>query len=131
MKGAVSTPTVRSSPVAAVGTLIALLAVASLARSRQDVPPSPAPRVTRTEGPVDLNRAGAEDLERLPRIGPALAARIVEHRERHGPFPSVSALDDVPGVGPAVLRALEGHVIVTEPSDGDAGLSLPPVPPPR
>ncbi len=127
-----SVPTVvRSSPVAAIGTLIALLAMATLARSREDVPSSAPARVARRTGPVDLNRAGAEELEGLPRIGPALAARIVEHRDRHGPFSSVSALDEVRGVGPAVLRALEGHVIVTQASDADAGLTLPPLPRPR
>src|SRR5215207_9542983 len=35
---------------------------------------------------VSLNQASREELERLPGIGPALAARIVEHRERFGRF---------------------------------------------
>lgn len=36
--------------------------------------------------PVSINEASREELERLPGIGPALAARIVEHRERFGRF---------------------------------------------
>ena len=35
---------------------------------------------------VDINTAGAAELERLPEIGPALAQRIVAHRARHGRF---------------------------------------------
>lgn len=58
---------------------------------------------------IDLDQAGAEDLARLPRIGPALAARIVAYREEHGPFGSLEALDQVPGVGPTLLAALRPH----------------------
>lgn len=53
---------------------------------------------------IDLNRADAEELERLPGIGPALAARIVADREQNGPFRSVDELDRVNGVGPATVR---------------------------
>ena len=56
---------------------------------------------------VDLNRATADEIDRLPRIGPALAAKIVEWRTARGPFRSLSDLDSVPGVGPALLREVE------------------------
>lgn len=55
---------------------------------------------------IDLNTAGAEELEELPGIGPAKAAAIVEHREQFGPFQSVDSLADVPGIGPATVDAL-------------------------
>ena len=57
--------------------------------------------------PLDLNRATAEELELLPRIGPTLARRIIEDRERRGPFRSVGELTRVRGIGP---RTLEGIV---------------------
>ena len=63
-------------------------------------------------GPVDLNAATATDLDALPGIGPVLAARIVEHRERHGPFRSVEQLDDVPGIGPTTYAELAELVTV-------------------
>lgn len=59
---------------------------------------------------IDVESASATELERLPRIGPALAGRIVQDRERHGPFRSLEGLQRVRGVGPATARQLEGRV---------------------
>lgn len=63
------------------------------------------------EGPLSLSSASAEQLEDLDGIGPALAARIVEHRGRLGGFASVEQLDEVPGIGPARLEALREEVV--------------------
>ena len=57
-------------------------------------------------GLVDLNTAGVAELDALPGIGPVLAQRIVDHRNRHGPFRTVDQLDDVPGIGPAIAAEL-------------------------
>ena len=62
-------------------------------------------------GPLSLSTADASALETLPGIGPVLAQRVVEHRERHGPFGSVDALLEVSGVGPATLERLRDHVV--------------------
>ncbi|HEX7316966.1 MAG TPA: helix-hairpin-helix domain-containing protein [Pyrinomonadaceae bacterium] len=57
-------------------------------------------RQTRQETPlVSLNEASREELERLPGVGPGLAARIVEHRERHGRFRRAEHLLLVRGIG--------------------------------
>jgi competence ComEA-like helix-hairpin-helix protein len=58
---------------------------------------------------VDLDRASAAELARLPRVGPALARTIVTWREAHGPFGGLSGLDQVPGIGPGLLAALAPH----------------------
>jgi competence protein ComEA len=63
-------------------------------------------------GRVAVNTAGIEDLERLPGVGPVLASRIVEHRERNGPFTVVEDLLDVPGIGEGKLAALREAVQV-------------------
>jgi competence protein ComEA len=65
-----------------------------------------APGGAASAGRVNLNTAGAADLDALPGIGPVLAQRIVEHRTRHGPFRTVDQLDDVPGIGPAIAAEL-------------------------
>ena len=69
-------------------------------------------RALREGRPMDLNAASASDLELLPRIGPALAARIVEHRERRGPFRRVEHLSRVRGIGPRTVRGLRHLVTV-------------------
>jgi competence protein ComEA len=56
--------------------------------------------------PVDVNRAGLTELESLPGVGPAIAAAIVDDRERYGPFVSVDDLIRVRGIGPAKLEAI-------------------------
>lgn len=59
---------------------------------------------------IDPNTAGTDELDRLPKVGPALAARIVEWRQAHGPFRTLADLDSVPGVGPALLRDAAPHL---------------------
>jgi competence protein ComEA len=55
---------------------------------------------------IDPNLAPAEQLARLPRVGPALAGRIVAHREANGPFRTLQDLRAVSGIGPALLEAI-------------------------
>ncbi len=62
-------------------------------------------------GPIHLNTADADRLDGLPGVGPVLAARIVAHREAHGPFESVEDLLDVPGIGEAKLAEIRQHVV--------------------
>jgi hypothetical protein len=57
-------------------------------------------------GPVDLDHASEREIDALPRVGPALARRIVAHRDSFGPFGSMEALRRVKGVGPATAERL-------------------------
>jgi competence ComEA-like helix-hairpin-helix protein len=59
---------------------------------------------------IDLDRAGVTEITRLPRIGPALAQRIVAWRAERGPFGSLERVDSVSGVGPRLLAAIRPHV---------------------
>ncbi|MBA3919284.1 MAG: hypothetical protein C0516_11945 [Gemmatimonas sp.] len=67
----------------------------------------PPPQATGPPPRIDVNSATAAELERLPRVGPALAQRIIEHRQRHGPFQSAEDLRHVRGIGPSTVRLLE------------------------
>ena len=58
---------------------------------------------------IDLDVVGAEEIARLPRIGPGLAARIVADRDANGPFGSLDGLDRVSGIGPSVLDAVKPY----------------------
>jgi len=56
--------------------------------------------------PVDLDHASEREIEALPRVGPALAHRIVAHRDSFGPYGSIGALRKVKGMGTATLERL-------------------------
>jgi competence ComEA-like helix-hairpin-helix protein len=62
--------------------------------------------------PVSINEASREELERLPGIGPALAARIVEHRERFGRFRRAEHLLLVRGISERRFLQLRPYVTV-------------------
>jgi competence ComEA-like helix-hairpin-helix protein len=59
---------------------------------------------------IDLDRADVTEITRLPRVGPALAQRIVAWRAQHGAFGSLERLDSVPGIGPKLLDAIRPFV---------------------
>jgi competence protein ComEA len=56
--------------------------------------------------PININTASETELVALPGIGPALAARIVEHRERNGPFRSVDELEVISGISDRMVDEL-------------------------
>ncbi|MBM4107484.1 MAG: helix-hairpin-helix domain-containing protein [Phycisphaerae bacterium] len=69
-------------------------------------PESPAPRPAPGPLIININTAGAAELELLPGIGPALAKRIIDHRARHGRFRRIDDLDAVSGIGPKTMERL-------------------------
>lgn len=73
---------------------------------------TPAGSAQKGSAPVNINTATAEELQTLPRIGPAMAQRIIAWREAHGGFRSVDELDAVPGIGPSMLENLRPLVMV-------------------
>lgn len=76
------------------------------AAAKADGQRASAPSPAAAAGPIDVDRASAAELDRLPGIGPALAQRIVEDREANGAFGSVEALQRVRGIGPALAARL-------------------------
>lgn len=64
------------------------------------------------DGTVNLNTADATALETLPRIGPAMAQRILDWRDDNGRFTAVEDLLDVPGIGQATFEGLRDLVTV-------------------
>jgi len=60
---------------------------------------------------IDLNRATAEELQRLPGIGPKLSQRIIEERGK-APFKSAEDLKRVSGIGAKTIEKLRPYVTV-------------------
>jgi competence protein ComEA len=70
---------------------------------------------------LDINRATARQLDGLPGIGPVLANRIVEYRQRRGGFRSVGELRAISGIGDKRYSALRNFVTVDSPGGADSG----------
>lgn len=92
------------------GTLASVREAAAEERERERIRNEPLPPGER----IDPNQADALQLDRLPRVGPALAERIVAHREANGPFRSLADLQAVQGIGPSLLAAIEPLVTLPE-----------------
>lgn len=59
---------------------------------------------------ININSAGAAEIAiALPGIGPQKAQRIIEWRNKHGPFQTREQLLDVKGIGPKTLEKIEGR----------------------
>ena len=87
---------------------------AALAEADATVAASAERSSSRKPPPVrtNLNTASAEQLQRLPRIGPALAGRILEYRRQHGGFGSAAELTEVKGIGDKTMEKLAPWVYV-------------------
>ena len=84
------------------------------------------PEPPEPEEPVNVNTAGVDELQRLTGIGPALAQRIIDYREEHGPFQTVEELLEVKGIGEATLAKFREDAVAggmpdaEETQDGDS-----------
>lgn len=92
-----------------------ILVVSSLAMAADDA----------TTGVVNINTAEFEQLQLLPRVGPALADRIIEFRETNGPFGSIDELVAVKGIGESSLARLEPFVTTKGETTLDSKVKLP------
>jgi competence protein ComEA len=75
---------------------------------------------TTAAGIVNINTASAADLEALPGIGAKTAARIVEYRQKNGPFKKIEELMNVRGVGEKNFLKLKPQISVTARAEGAA-----------
>ncbi len=61
---------------------------------------------------VNVNEAGAEEMQELRGVGPALAERIIQYREENGPFQSPDDLLNIRGIGGSTLEKMKDQVQV-------------------
>lgn len=61
---------------------------------------------------ININTASQAELESLPHIGEAMAARIIAYREAHGPFERIEAITEVSGIGEQTLADLRELITV-------------------
>lgn len=95
---------------------VSLAATSCAKRSRAsapNAPPADYTSVPSTTQRININTAPAKELEALPGIGKGLAERIVEHREKYGPFRRTEHLLMVRGISETRFRALR-HLVTLE-----------------
>lgn len=61
---------------------------------------------------ISLNKAGQQELQKLPGVGPAMSGRIIEYRKAHSGFKSVDELMNVRGIGPKKFARIRNLVRV-------------------
>jgi len=98
---------------AAPHTAVAQTATATRASAK-------ASSATGAAGVVNINTASANDLEGLPGIGAKTAARIVEYRQKNGPFKKIEELMNVRGVGEKNFLKLKPQISIAAKAEGAA-----------
>jgi len=78
-----------------------------------------------TAGVVNINTGSAEQLQLLPRVGPALADRIIEFREANGPYRTVDEIVAVKGIGEKSFEKLEPYIVTSGATTLTDKVSLP------
>lgn len=63
---------------------------------------------------IDINTAGANELERLPGVGPVLAGNIIAYRETAGEFKNIEELKNVKGIGDKKFGKIKDLVVISE-----------------
>jgi comEA protein len=71
-----------------------------------------APAAPAANAVVNLNTATAEQLDTLPGIGPKVAARIIEYRQKNGTFKKVEDLMNVKGIGEKAFLKIKDRITV-------------------
>ena len=93
----------------------AAIAASPVVASAQDKPAaSKAAAKPASAGPVNINTASAAEFEGLPGIGATMAARIVEYRQKNGPFKKVEDLLNVRGIGEKTFDRIRDRLTIAK-----------------
>ena len=96
--------------------LVTLMLVAGTVSAFAQAQREPAnPPKAAAAAPLNLNTATEADLAKLPGIGPATATRILEYRQKNGPFKKIEELMNVRGIGEKAFLKLKPLVTVVPP----------------
>ena len=103
-------------PALVIVSLFAAAPQASIAQT----PHGGGAKAAATTGIVNINTASPTELEALPGVGAKTATRIVEYRQKNGPFKKIEELMNVRGVGEKNFLKLKPQITVTAKAEGAA-----------
>ena len=103
--------------VLAIVAIAAIPAAAQQATAASSSKPAAAKTAAAPAAPVNLNTATQPQLEALPGIGPKVAERILEYRQKNGSFKKIEDVMNVKGIGEKSFLKLKPLLMVTEKAD--------------
>jgi competence protein ComEA len=101
-----------------LASLVLMVAVQAAPASAQSKARASAAKPV-TTGMVNINTASATELEGLPGVGPKTAARIIEYRQKNGPFKKIEDLMSVRGFGEKNFLRVKGQLTVGAPKTAE------------
>ena len=104
---------------------IAAMALSTAAVGAQGRTAAPKP-IAAAAAPVNLNTATADQLATIPGVGPRMAERIIDYRQKNGGFKKVEDLMNVSGIGEKNFLKMRPLVTVTPSSAGGKQLASQP-----
>jgi len=97
---------------------IAVSAAVASAQNKATAPKAAATVTATATAPVNLNTATVEQLATIPGVGPKMAERIIDYRQKNGGFKKVEDLMNVSGVGEKSFLKMKPLITVTAPKSG-------------
>ena len=95
---------------------VAVSAAAANAQNKATTPKAAATSTATATAPVNLNTATVEQLATIPGVGPKMAERIIDYRQKNGGFKKVEDLMNVSGVGEKSFLKMKPLITVGTPS---------------
>ena len=91
-------------------TLCVVLSVVAVLASSAYAEEKPAAKASNDRNLISINNAGVDELVKLPRVGPKIAQRIVDYRQKNGKFKKLEDLMNVSGIGEKTFKGFEDMI---------------------